>query len=175
MKKLLSDPILKFLLVGFVFYIAYLALYEFWIHPKTNLDLYVINNTLEVSTLVLTKLGYIVSREGDKGIQIQGTPGLFMGDSCDGISLFALYSIFIIAFPGRFVPKVIFILIGILFIHILNILRVIALNVLETYSYEWTEFNHTYTFTILMYIFIFSMWLFWINKFSGFKRKTTIS
>jgi len=54
----------------------------------------------------------------------------------------------------------------------MNVLRIVALAIIETYSYEWTEFNHTYTFTLLMYVFIFGLWLFWINKFSGIKIKT---
>ncbi len=172
MKKLLSEPIVKFLAGGFLLYISWLALYEWVIHPDGSLDDAVIQNTLSISTAVLERMGYVVERTGERAIQIQGTPGLFIGDSCNGISLFALFSIFIIAFPGKLLSKLVFIPIGILIIHLLNVSRVVLLAIIETYSYEWTEFNHTYTFTLIIYAFIFGMWIVWINRFSNLKKKS---
>ena len=177
MKKLFIDlfkePTVRFLLFGFALYLGWLAIYEWWIHPLQWVDKGVIHNTLFISQKILTWMGYEVVNNGDRMMNIKGTPGLFIGDSCNGISLFALYSIFLIAFPGKIISKIIFIPAGILAIHLLNILRVVCLSIIETYSYEWTEFNHSYTFTILIYAFIFATWLFWINKFSGLKKKTT--
>lgn len=170
MNKVFKEPMVRFLLIGLAFYLFWLFLYEYWIHPSGIADKLVIDNTLMLSQKVLGMLGYISERSGERLIKIQGTPGLFIGDSCNGISLFALFSIFIISFPGKIISKIFFIPIGISVIHLLNVLRVVLLAVIETYSYEWTEFNHTYTFTILIYIVIFFMWLFWINKFSGFAR-----
>src|ERR1051326_3562948 len=146
MKKLFSEPILRFLLIGFVLYLGWLALYEWWIHPKEWVDKTVINNTLAISQKILNLFGYEVTLSGDRMIYVKGTPGLFLGDSCNGISLFALFGIFIIAFPGKIIYKLFFIPAGILLIHLMNIFRVTALSIIETHSYEWTEFNHTYTF-----------------------------
>ena len=160
----------KFLAVGFVLYISWFALYEWWIHPMGWVDQTVIDSTLNSSQRILEWMGYVVEKNSDRMVYIKGTPGLFMGDSCNGISLFALFGIFIVSFPGKILSKIIFIPAGILFIHLLNILRVTALCVIETYSYSMTEFNHTYTFTILIYGFIFGMWLFWINKYSSYKK-----
>jgi exosortase family protein XrtF len=167
MRKLFNEPIIKFLCVGFTLYISWFALYEWWIHPMKVFDKMVIDSTINISKSVLSTLGYIVEINGDRMMRIRGTPGLFIGDSCNGISLFALFSIFIIAFPGKIIYKLIYIPAGILIIHLLNIVRVIILAIIETYSYSWTEFNHTYTFTIIIYGCIFLMWLFWINKLSG--------
>ncbi len=171
MKNLFKEPIVKFLAVGFVIYLSWLALYEWWIHPMEWVDKGVINNTISISCKILGWFGYVTEISSDRMMRIQGTPGLFIGDSCNGISLFALYSIFIIAFPGRTMYKIIFIPAGILIIHLLNVIRVITLSIIETYSYSWTEFNHTYTFTLIIYACIFLMWILWINKFSGLRMK----
>ena len=171
LSRLIREPIVKFLAFGFFLYLSWLALYEWWIHPKEWVDEVVIDNTLGIAQKILGWMGYITETTGNRMIGIKGTPGLFLGDSCNGISLFALYSIFIIAFPGKIISKIIFVPAGILVIHFLNVLRVAVLAIIETYSYEWTEFNHTYTFTILIYGVIFLLWLFWVNKFSGLKRK----
>lgn len=133
-------------------------------------DRVVIDNTLDISSKILMWMGYVTESNGARMIRIQGTPGLFMGDGCNGISLFALFSIFIIAFPGKIIPKIIFIPAGILLIHCMNILRVVLLAIIETRSYALTEFNHTYTFTIVIYAFIFLLWLFWINKYSAIRK-----
>lgn len=171
MKKLLDEPIVKFLAVGFVLYITWFALYEWWIHPMGWVDKIVIDNTIFSSRKILGWIGYSTEVMGDRTLRIQGTPGLFIGDSCNGISLFALFGIFILAFPGKIISKIIFIPAGILLIHVLNILRVVILAIIEVYSYEWTEFNHTYTFTVLIYGCIFLMWLFWINKYSAVRKR----
>ena len=174
MNKVFNEPIIKFLAVGFVLYICWFALYEWWIHPMEWVDKAVIDNTLNMSQKLLEGMGYVVQKNSGRMLSIQGTPGLFMGDSCNGISLFALFSIFIIAFPGKIISKFIFIPAGILAIHLLNVFRVVVLSVIETYSYSWTEFNHTYTFTILIYSFIVWMWLFWINNYSAVRRSTKV-
>jgi len=170
MKKLLNEPIVKFLAIGLVLYLTWFALYEMWIHPMQWVDMFIIDNTIASSRKILELLGYATEMAGDRTMRITGTPGLFIGDSCNGISLFALFSIFIVAFPGNVISKIIFIPVGILIIHVLNIMRVVILAVIETYSYEWTEFNHTYTFTIIIYACIFMMWWYWINKYSAIKK-----
>lgn len=167
MKKFLSEPLAKFLFYGFSLYLIWLALYEWWIHPSGVIDSVIINNTLFFSQKILEFMGYYVIRSGERLISIKGVAGVFIGDSCNGISLFALFSIFIIAFPGKYSLKIFFIPIGILLIHSLNILRIVALTIIQSYSYKWTEFNHTYTFTIIIYSCIFALWMIWINRFSG--------
>jgi exosortase/archaeosortase family protein len=171
MKKFLGDPLVKFLFFGFSLYLIWLGSYEWWLHPAGMIDRVVISNTLFFSQRILEWMGYVVVWNGERWMYIKGTPGLFIGDSCNGISLFALFSIFIIAFPGKQIAKLFFIPIGVLLIHLLNVLRVVVLAVIQTYSYAWTEFNHTYTFTIIMYFCIFALWMIWINKFSGLRKK----
>lgn len=134
------------------------------------MDRIVVDNTIIVSQKILGWMGYVVVKGGERMLYIKGTPGIFIGDSCNGISLFALFSIFVVAFPGKHIRKLLFIPMGILLIHFLNILRVVALAIIQTYSYEWTEFNHTYTFTIIIYFFIFVLWMVWVNKFSGINK-----
>lgn len=170
MKNFLGEPLVKFLAFGILLYAAWFALYEWWIHPLQWVDRVVIDNTIVLSRLLLEWIGYATEITGERTMRIVGTPGLFIGDSCNGISLFALFGIFIIAFPGNVLSKIIYIPVGILIIHLLNVLRVVLLAIIETYSYSWTEFNHTYTFTISIYACIFLMWLFWINKYSVVKK-----
>jgi exosortase family protein XrtF len=130
------------------------------------MDLFVIDKTVAVSKWILEGLGYTVFTGSDRLIGIDGTGGLWIGDNCNGIALFSLFTGFIIAYPGNWKKKLYFIPLGILMIEILNILRVVFLAILDTHSRTWTEFNHTYTFTIIIYGFIFFLWMLWTNKIS---------
>lgn len=161
-----KNPVIKFLIYLFLFYFIWYIIYEFIIHPWGKIDIGVINLTISISKFILESLGYVVFTGVERVIGVDGTGGLWIGDNCNAISLFALFTGFIIVYPGSWKIKVLFIPIGILIIQLLNVARVVGLAILDTYSRTWTEFNHTYTFTICIYGVIFLLWIYWVNKFS---------
>jgi exosortase family protein XrtF len=170
--QFLKNPIYRFLLLLLVCYLAWYLLYELWLHPQGTLDMMVIDFTIVLSKFILELLGYAVFTGTERVIGVDGTGGLWIGDNCNAIALFALFAGFIISFPGSWKKKLLYIPIGIVIIEILNVLRVVALAMLDTYSRKWTEFNHTYTFTIIIYGCIFLLWIIWVNRFSGaFQKK----
>jgi len=107
--------------------------------------------------------------ENIRTIGIDGTHGLWIGDPCNGLTLFALFTGFIIAYPGPLKKKLWFIPVGIIAIHFINIIRIVALSLIVYYfpDPEVLDFNHTYTFTLLVYGFVFSLWYVWAGKLSG--------
>lgn len=163
----LKNPVIRFLLTLLLLYIAWFLIYNLWLHPKETVDFFVINLTIGVSKFFLESMGHTVFTGTERVIGIDGTSGLWIGDNCNGMSLFGLFSGFIIAYPGEWWKKLIYIPVGIVLIELMNIIRIISLAILDTHSRAWTEFNHTYTFTIIVYGFIFLLWMFWVNKFSS--------
>jgi exosortase family protein XrtF len=161
--------ILRFLLLFLGLYAAWKMYYEWVIHPWGVLDTLVINDSSLWSIWVLDTLGFDTF-QGDhatiRTIGVQGSNGLWIGDPCNGLTLFALFSLFIVAYPGSWKHKLWYIPAGITLIHILNIIRITALCIIVKVSPEMLEFNHTYLFQILMYGFIFLLWYVWIKKFS---------
>ena len=162
----LKNPIVRFLIIVFALYIGWYFIYNLWLHPAETLDLYVIDATVAASKWILESLGYAVYTGADRLIGIDGASGLWIGDNCNGIALFSLFACFIIAYKGKIKYKLIYIPLGIISIQLLNIFRVVVLAIIDTYSREWTEFNHTYTFTIIIYGYIFLLWMTWVNRFS---------
>jgi exosortase family protein XrtF len=163
----LKNPIVRFLINVFALYILWYLVYTLWLHPNERLDLLVIDLTISMSKWILELFKYSVYTGADRLIGIDGTSGLWIGDNCNAIALFALFACFIIAFKGRVKHKIVYVLFGILSIQLLNVFRVVALAILDTHSRAWTEFNHSYTFTIIMYGYIFFLWMMWVNKFSA--------
>lgn len=163
------SPIYRFLISFAALSVLWYVLYKFILSPYTGIDMFVVDTTLSFSKSILTSLGHNAFIEG-RTIRIAGTGGLWVGDNCNAISLFALFTGFILSFPGQQKSKYWYIPLGILLIFLLNCLRMVILAILDVYSRDWTEFNHTYTFTILIYGFIFFLWMFWVNKYSFIKN-----
>lgn len=175
--KYWNDPLYRFLTKAVLLYILYYFVYELWLNQEGTLDLLVIRNLEDVSSFVLQTFGYsLISESHDVTIRtlgIDGTNGIWIGDPCNGLTLFALFTGFVIAFPGPIKTKAWFIPVGLMAIHILNILRIIALALIIYYfpDPEVLEFNHTYTFTLIVYGFVFWLWYLWANRFSGISMK----
>ncbi|MFN6038909.1 MAG: hypothetical protein ACK452_10620, partial [Bacteroidota bacterium] len=128
------------------------------IEPKTNLDENFITHIIKLSEKTLNFLNYKTFCETeDRTFQLIGivggvnNPGVWVGTGCNALTLFALFSIFIISFPGKLKNKIWFIPLGILIIHFLNIIRVTCLAIIAFKNYSLLNFNHTYTFTIIVY------------------------
>jgi exosortase family protein XrtF len=164
---LLKTPVARFLIKALLLYAAWFLVYELWLHPRQTLDLWVIDITIAMSKWILELLGYTVFTGSERLIGIDGVPGLWVGDNCNGLVLFALFTGFVIAYPGPVMRKLVYIPVGILILQILNVIRIVVLAIIQTYSLEMTQFNHTYTFTIIIYGTIFGLWMYWVNRLSG--------
>jgi hypothetical protein len=57
----------------------------------------------------------------------------------------------------------------------LNVLRIVALAIIMSVNEEWLAFNHDYTFTILVYAYVFALWMIWVQRFSPFAKKNGAS
>ena len=162
-----SQPdVFRFLVLGFGGYIIWHLSYETYLKPATLLDEYITENLIVVTEGLLDAVGYepvAFFQENDglfrNRVGIRGAQGVFVGPSCDGVVLFALFTIFILSFPGRWTRKLWFIPVGIIAIHAANIFRIISLLMIQLYlGEEALKFNHDYTFTVFVYSIIFALW-----------------
>jgi exosortase family protein XrtF len=172
LQKLKENKVLFFLLKALLLYILWYVLYDLWLNPYGNIDEWVINNLVELSSFVLKNImGYRLMpepllAENIRTVGIDGTHGLWIGDPCNGLTLFALFTGFVIAYPGPVKRKLWFIPMGILTIHLLNVIRIVCLSLIVKYAPEYLKFNHTYTFTFLVYSYVFILWMLWANRYS---------
>lgn len=114
-------------------------------------------------------------------LHIQDGGKVYIGVPCLGLGLIGVYSALIVAFPGRIKSKLIFIPAGILFIIILNILR-ISFMAIMLYRYPNEAFltktfagfivsHHHKLFDYGVLILIFIVFVIWVKYFSGFTEK----
>lgn len=170
MLKLFKQSHFRFFAISGLVYLLWVICYEFFIIPKTNLDEKIISNIVDASELILRFFSHdTYASKDDLNMQMIGVDGahpVWIGRPCNGISVMAIFAIFILVFPGKLKHKLWFLPAGIIVIHIVNILRVCALAAISYYKPSYLYFNHTYTFTIIVYGLIFILWMVWVNRFS---------
>ncbi len=94
-------------------------------------------------------------------------------EGCNAISVIILFISFVIAFTGRIKQMIIFILSGIIIIHVFNILRIVLLSMAIFHFPKSQHFLHGVIFPLFIYGVVFSLWVIWVNKFSLYVKKTT--
>ncbi len=168
LSSLAKKPVVRFLVLFALLYVAWYLIYNFILKKYTGTDAFVVGSTVKVTEAILRAFGYrLIEGVNYNFMGIDGTVGIFVGEKCNGMDLFALFSIFVISYPGKWKRKLAFIPAGIVAIFFINVVRVVCLAIIETFSYELTVVNHTYTFTIFVYAFIFLLWMIWANRFSA--------
>ena len=172
LKELRSNPYFRFTFLAVILYVVWYAIYEAWLHPSGIWDRIIINNLVSVSDGILRLLGYQTLPEGNiddtyRIAGIDGTSGVWIGDPCNGFSLFALFLIFMLTYPGPWKHKAWYIPLGLIGIHLINALRIAILAIIVDVNIDWLYFNHNYTFNIVVYSFVFILWYIWAKKFAG--------
>ena len=87
-------------------------------------------------------------------------------EGCNALSVIILFISFIIAFTGKLKKTILFILFGVILIHILNIGR-IALLCMALYNFpQYENLLHGVIFPLVIYGVVFLLWVIWVNKYS---------
>ena len=93
--------------------------------------------------------------------------GVWIGEPCNGIKIFGVFSIFILCLRSKWINKVLFIPFGIFILHLLNVIRVASLTYISAVNPNVLDFNHNITFQIIVYSAMLLLWLFFIKKFTN--------
>lgn len=170
------DPVIRFLVTAALFYVAWYLLYELVIHPDGRVDRAVIDSLVDWSGAMLTFLGYELipepaNVEQIRTVGVQGGHLLWIGDPCNGVGLFAVFLIFLGAFPGPWRHKAWYAVLGLLSIHAINALRIAALCIVVTIDYELLNFNHDYTFYVVVYGWVIGLWALWMRRFGWHRTR----
>ncbi|MBT1688316.1 exosortase family protein XrtF [Dawidia soli] len=163
-------PTIFFLLRFVGLYVLTNMLYGFYItayHPKPD----PITHTVTVQTAAVLRAVWAV-RAKDHGSQpvtnlvFEERSVLAVYEGCNGVNAMLMYLAFILAFGPWRKPMLWFIPIGIVVVHVMNLLRISLLFVVSRFLPDAMYFVHKYLFTAFLYAVIFGLWLIWIRKFT---------
>ena len=153
-------------------WVLVLAFFPGFVHA---LHFYLIRLQVEAGAALLRLFGWstdVAYRQGNCLARlIMDRGAVCVGTGCSGLELFLLFAAFIVLIRGNRKKKAAFILTGLIIILILNIFRIIGLALINNLHPEYLQFNHKYTFVIIMYVVIFLLWVYWVHKLNTGKNK----
>lgn len=168
----LKNPVLKFLIWAFLLYISWFLIYHKALKKNGIVDDPLTIATANSAAWLFHSLeGYKTTtgpgeHAGKTIIYVDDKRILGVASYCNGLELLALFAGFILCFPGSWKNKLWFIPSGMILIFICNVIRLYLLCLNRIFYPQYMEFNHKYTFTIMVYSFIFLLWMIWVNRFS---------
>lgn len=164
-----TRPALRFLLVFAALYGLWVMGYEVLLGPHGPLDYALSINLTAAGAAVLRGAGWAaaVAPANARLLVLNGRPAVEVGDGCNGLVLYALFAGFVVAFPGPARHKLWFVPLGVLAVYALNVGRVVLLALNHIYWHSTVEFNHHYTFTLVVYGAIGALWILWARRSAG--------
>ena len=161
-----NQLLFRFLAVAGILYLVWFFGYEQWLAKDPRFDNYLCTQIAAAAVWCLQVSGFkaLISPTMASLVLMEGQPAVIVGPPCNGLILYALFAGFVVAFPGMWSRKLWYIPLGIALIWGLNVLRVAALAVNHYYAHASVDFNHHYTFTIVVYACIFGLWMLWAQR-----------
>jgi exosortase/archaeosortase family protein len=115
------------------------------------------------TALILSSMGYPLVHHG-RLIVVDGYSGIYASDLCLGIPPLVIFTGFILSFGNNHKARLWFIPLGLIVIYITNILRMVALVLVQVHQGAYFRLAHDYVYLILTYGFIFIMVMWWMNS-----------
>jgi exosortase/archaeosortase family protein len=116
---------------------------------------------LHISAQIINWLGF-TAITSEYELLVSGRSIIKMVYSCLGLGIISFFAAFVLAYPKKIKPKLIFLAIGILSIQILNILRFVLLALFWNNKKDHLLDHHT-IFNIVIYIIIAISLYFWVK------------
>ncbi len=172
-----NRELIRFLALAFAILLAWVLLSVFFPSFIGDMHYFIIKPQADISAYFLRSFGYNIAQEYMVGgceasIIFVSYGNICVGTGCSGLELFLLFFGFIALMKGRLKDKLWFVPLGITGIFVLNIMRIIALCIIYYYHPDYLDFNHKYTFVIIVYGAIFGLWVIWVNKFANLKSSS---
>jgi len=174
MKRLHKDSPLRFLVVflGLFLLFYYFNIFYFSITSRgshyvpffdehLNYIRWLRNLLLTVSRSIVNMLGFTCI-SNDHQLLVAGHGIIDVVYSCLGLGVMSFFAAFVIAYPKKLKPKLIFLAIGLISIQILNVLRFVLLATLWDKKSHLILDHHT-IFNIVIYIIIAITLYFWVK------------
>jgi exosortase/archaeosortase family protein len=122
-------------------------------------SIWIINHILCIQNTV--EQGQIIWLRNGCGIQITA--------SCSGLKPILQFVLLFLIFPGSWKKKAWFIPLGVIIVHITNLVRVCGMAVAGALVPNHLQFIHDNILKAMFYVVIFGLWWFWVEKINSKK------
>ena len=83
-------------------------------------------------------------------------------EGCNGVNVFVIFIAFVIAYGGNYKNLLWFIPLGLVGVHVANLLRIVMLYFVAEYFPNYMYFTHKFLFTGFIYAFVLALWYGWV-------------
>lgn len=91
---------------------------------------------------------------------------LYVFEGCNGVNVMIVFAAFLFAFGGPAKAMAIFLPLGLIVIHLFNLLRISLLFSLALNYATQFYYYHKYFFTATLYLVVFGLWALWVIRFN---------
>ena len=168
-------PALTFLGKFLVLYFAGNILYGVYIESRGQNPDAITHVVTAQTSWFLNVLGYETSTDDHPdapkiALRQAGEIVVNVYEGCNGINVIIVFTAFLFAFGGPARALGVFLPVGVLIIHIFNLLRIGLLFHLALSNSSQFYYYHKYFFTATLYLIVFGLWALWVIRFNE-KRK----
>ena len=151
-----------FLLKMAAVYAVWFVVYDLWLLPDGRLDTALSEFVAAATGAVLSPFYSTVVVDGRT---VWGTPtaGVFIENGCNGLSALSLFVGFVVAYPGSWRRRALFIPLGLAAIVATNIARCASLVVVQDLWPSLFGQVHGLHALFVFYLVIFGLWVLWAN------------
>ena len=171
-------PVLKILLRFVLIYIVFVLLYQLYLNNYENdvvdpFTRWVAKQVAFVQNICGFPTDLIDNLKRHSVLfQTEGKFTTRMVEGCNVISVAILFAAFIFAFY-KGAKTLIYVLMGLIILHILNVSRIVLLNIIYIKYPHYEKIGHDYLFPAIIYGGVIVLWLIWIQYFA-LKRKQSV-
>lgn len=169
-------PFLVFLLKFFLSYLILSFIYQYYLSSfdKANFEVDSFTQSVAQQTRWITEKFNVEAalephfEQASVKFIINGTYVSRIVEGCNALAVMILFIAFVIAFKGKVKKTIAFIGLGVLAIHVLNVLRISLISIAIYKFPEYQHFLHGVLFPLIIYGFVFLLWVLWVQKYSLF-------
>lgn len=162
-------PALLFLAKFVGIYLASNIIYGLYVESYGDAPDALTRNVTAQSSFFLSVAGYnsayeVVPEKPQVALKEAGDVVLYVFEGCNGLNVAIVFVAFLFAYGGSSKWFAIFLPVGLLSIHLFNLLRVGLLYHLALNNYTQFYYYHKYFFTATLYLVVFGLWAIWIMR-----------
>jgi exosortase/archaeosortase family protein len=136
-------------------------------HFIFSVRIFLVDQLYNMSTFILRDILNVTLTAEPPVIITKNGVRLILDESAAGFKQMCQFAILILLFSGQWKRKAWFIPLGIVILHLTNILRIISLVVIAMHWPQQIHYAHDSYLRIIYYVVIFGLWLVWVEKIAS--------
>ena len=145
-------------------YAVWFVIYDLWLLPDGRLDAWLSHAVASWTGAVLAPFYDSVVVDGRiVWLSTETRAGIMIENGCNGLSALSLFVGFVIAYPGTWARRALFIPLGLAAVVVTNVIRCAVLLLVSHHLPEMFDSVHGFHALFVFYVVIFGLWVAWAH------------